>query len=525
MKPFAYMQKIVTTLFLILFSLQLDAQNFKIEESSALDEIKGGWLKIIQLKNGNTATVHITYEEGMNVLIFDITRRLITQKNIRPLYEGNSELNGSSDIEGIYSINNDIVVFVSTYKKDLTHLFRITIDGTNGSLKDETDIGKSLDKTINFSGYSIQKDTDSDNYGIILRSAKRIDLVHYGMDHKIINRAFYGPDDNRVTAISITDFIVIGDHKLIACADLVFGNKRERVLAMLSLGKGSSALKTKQLDFTENKTFSGGLIRYNKQNDLLVMVIHNMPWDRYNRGREYGGATLLFVDALTLSVSFMKDVTFPNVNTEYKKIFGQKENYLGVLHDLEINQNGTYTLLYEQSYIKYSNSTSGVSTNYLEATAASVLNEKANETNAWLLPKSHAAFRNSDPRGDYQPLYISRRRYMAQTLRDGNNYKSFSFVNGKTGNYIFFNDSEENVENIKKGKLTTVVGISSCDAFVNTLSNEGLKKEFLFGPPKGGQHNYVMFAVSDYNSANGTYAALKVENNKETVMKVIWITL
>jgi hypothetical protein len=125
----------------------------------------------------------------------------------------------------------------------------------------------------------------------------------------------------------------------------------------------------------------------------------------------------------------------------------------------------------------------------------------------------------------YEPLYISQRQGSAQAMIGGNQYKSFSYVNGKGTNYIFLNDLVENIEKVTKGDIETVSSISECDAFVYSLTGERFKKDLLFGKPVAKSHSFAMFSVSDFNPTTGIYATLKLENNRGKKLKVIWLKL
>jgi hypothetical protein len=168
-------------------------------------------------------------------------------------------------------------------------------------------------------------------------------------------------------------------------------------------------------------------------------------------------------------------------------------------------------------------------TTILGTIAIAVLDEKLQESYNYLIPKSHQVINQpvtaGIPMQDYAPLYISNRKETAQLLGNSNQYKSFSYVNGKHGNYIIFNDESEKLESIKKGKLTTNIGISSSDAFICTLRNENLNRDFMFGEASKKRHDFVMFTVADYDIDTGIYTTLKMDNVNGKKMKVIWVKL
>ncbi len=519
------LKSIPTIVISILLLPALYAQTLSIEESQPMSEARSGWLKLVQLKNGNTALLNITFEEGIKIWLYDKSRVLIAESVIKPAYGENGMLTRSSSIESVFAIGDEIALFVSTVVDKVYVLQRVRIDGKNGSLLKTEEIGRALENSY-VSSYVVRKDPDSDYYGVgihyVMESgkSKRIEFIHYSTNHQPLSRAFYNTPDQQFKYMWLIDFVVIGDQRLVSSV-YVFnvGEKKETFISLGSLEKGSLNFKLKVLGFTAGMEFSG-ILRYNKNANLMALMGLDLVESK-SGSRSYS-CTLSLVDLNTFSMVHTQEVGVAKINESYKKIFDTKRDIRCVPEDFYINDDGTYAIVFESSYAKESTYATTV---YLESMAVSFLNEKAQDAGSCLIPKSHAVFLNTVPHEDYRPLYISRRQRTAQSLRDGNNFKSFVYVSGKTGNYIFYNEVMENLEKIKKGRLTTIQGISSADAFICTTTGGNLKTDFLFGKPAEDTHNFAMYTVSDYDAATGVFATIKVENNKGKRQKIVWVKL
>lgn len=61
--------------------ITLNSFSQKQDKSVAFEEPLG-WSKLVQLKNGNTFFVEFTKKEGINVMLFDATRKKITSEKL-----------------------------------------------------------------------------------------------------------------------------------------------------------------------------------------------------------------------------------------------------------------------------------------------------------------------------------------------------------------------------------------------------------------------------------------------------------
>lgn len=99
-----------------------NAQFKQLAEGPKFEEPETGFVKIVQMKNGNTVYFHLTPKDGISLRVYDATHaekaavtynptfeRVKMPKRDGPFWPGEN----SENIKGIFGINNDLVVFIS----------------------------------------------------------------------------------------------------------------------------------------------------------------------------------------------------------------------------------------------------------------------------------------------------------------------------------------------------------------------------------------------------------------------------
>lgn len=501
----------------------LNAQKFQIEESVPFVEPEDGWIKMIILTNGNTALVHFTLEDGVKVRLYDPTRKLTYEKMVNPNYGNDGKIKKrGSDFQNMFSIGTDIVIF---YRSVLDHtpvLYRLIIDSKNGTLVKEEEIGRlskygmevGLDHPDQF---FVRKDKNSDHYAVgLFRSNEQIELRHYNGRHEAINQGFYLSPNDEFKYMELVDFIVVGGEKVIACAYVYNKGKDEAsYLSIARMEKGSKSIAVKQLDFTADMTITNGILRQVPGTDLVALL--GLSRARSKGYTTYYAAFLSFLNTSTSAIEYTKTIENPGIRKAHEQIFGSGEDFTGIPQDFYVNEDGTYTLVFEELTTMTQKYTT---TTILGSTGVTVLDKNAKELYSYVIPKMQIIYN-----ADYKPMYLSYRDEGAQRLLEGQQYKSFAYVNSAKDKYIFFNDLSENLEKIKKGKLTKVTTISDTDGFSYALKDGKVERNWMFGESPNGGHAFAMFAVSDYDPVSGTYATVRLQNHKEKKMQVIWMRL
>jgi len=561
-----FMKKIATVLLLSLLCmgyLPMYAQFKIVAEGPEFEEPEEGFAKILQLKNGNTFYIHITPKDGINIRVYDINKKEKVS-TISPSYDN---LKGDDVVESVFEINNKVMVFLNKSEDRVIKLYRLIIDGTTGKLVQQKVIAErqKFDKEIlryhnpfpnqrelqQFDFFSIRKDQYSDNYAIAAfndgepDATKRLEIIHFDSDNNEINRKFCFLKNS--TNCRFIDMAVIGTEKV--CAFVVFTDKKELKNHMMALiEKGVPEIIFTDLPISNDifslfkeaeynlywRKFFFGTAKYNPVSHKIIYLetgimslIKHLSWD----SRKVDCFSTLHI----IDPEKLKTQSIPNfkpaekLNVAYKEILDIKQNYNGIPQKLIVKDDGSFTVVFEETVFLYDNSGNGTD---LGSIAVSAYNQDGALKSEYLIPKSHFIINHR-----YSPLYLSERELGAQKLFKGNQFKSFDIIDAPKNEYILFNDSKRNndVENARKTtrfgtgnrtKLIKVIGVTAeCDAFMYKLTGTDVlpKREYLFAEMDK-ERALALLTISDYNKKNNTYATLMLDKKNiiSKMVSIVW---
>lgn len=516
-------------------SLLIVKSQFKIVgESQVFDEPDGGFSKLLLLKNGSTLFFHCTLKDGVDVKVFDPARKE-KSNHFDPSYEKLKNAN----CEAAFEINGDVVVFISDVQDKTPILHRLVINGKTGGLKSQEQVAEVpklnmrenyalSDRLTNRADFFVRKDPNSDYYALAVMKSfegernKNIEVTYYGPNNKPIGKATLTSPNVKYQYIEYIDMAVLGKDKINMLAFASTTTKKGEVTASsLVLCSVASGGKTtmKEIDFAKNYDVTGGIVRVNPvTNKMITLAAVKSETDR--------GKYDTYIGTLDLATETMENFNKVHplaASTKNQAIFGKKNPYAGYPQNLFVNNDGSYSVVFEEMSATYTRieMTTSVST-MLGTIAVANYDKEGAEINSYLLPKSQKLYDDL-----YLPFYHSQMNGSAQKLNKGNQFKSFSYLNGKEKLYILFNDVEENIENIPKGKLQMVSGVGGCEAFYFNLAGDNVvpDRQFVFGKPeKKSEHQLCLFAISDYNRETNQYVTMKLEKDgRDKAVKIVWM--
>jgi len=523
------MKKVLLILALFInCSLLSEAQFKQIAQGPTFTEPEEGYAKILQMKNGSVFYLSTYFKTGIDIRIYDAAHAQKVVTGITP----SSKITKFQEVESIFEINNDIILFLSDIDDHAPVLYRLTIDGNTGKLKEEKTIatmkkaGGQLVNTADIRFFSVSKDPDSDNYAIAFYNMsepereKRLEIVHYGNDHTEISRVFcISPDVDR-SFLLYMNMTVINSEKvyafLFSTKEKYFFAKKGNVL-MATIEKGS-ALNYSKVNFPDDLLVKGGLSRYNPvTKNIIQFTLAKVNFSEY-------AIYATIIDPVTKKMQLMTDLgSGEKMNAAYKERFDKKNGYSGMPQNLIINDDGGFSVLYEEMMVQtQSGQYGGRIDTKLGKVAVVTYDKNGDVVSSYLVPKEHWNIFQG-----LAPFYLSRREGTAQQLYRGNQYKSFVYLNGTNKNYVLFNDSERNNE-VKKDKFFEVERISDCDAFMYKLNGNEIfpKREYAFGKPADAkEHNLLMYSISDYDKKNNVYVTLRLDKETRTSkdVKLVWL--
>lgn len=517
--------KTITTALLLFFlciaCLPTHAQFKIIAEGPKFLEPETGFVRLIQMKNGNTVYFHLTPKEGVNLRVYDASHK----EKIATSFELDFERakisskegamfpnNNEESIDAIFEINNDLVVFMTEFEKKMSNSYKFIVDLTTGKLKETKNI-------ISEKGWSaskpwIKKDKYTDNY--LVDDYK--DLVCYNGNHQEIFRKSHVSAERK--DIYIINAVVTGDNQAFYFY-LESLKKAGENLYVAGSKKGSSEMVYTKLNIPEGLTYrkSRMIAKYNPVSKKIVFLTVGETAGK--NGGDYI-PILNIIDPETLKVDNIQ-LFGPSteLQVQYKERYDTKKDYIGLPQDIFINKDGSMSVIYEE--MLHQSTSSGNYTRHdmrLGKLIIVTLDKDGKFLSNYLVPKAHwYTF------SDLDIFYQNELKGRAQELWRGNQYKSYAYLNSPQGQYILFNDTERNNE-VTKDKFAEVQSVSDCNAFVYKLTPGKLfpQREYLFGKPEK-ENTIAMFLVSDCDTATNTYVTLKLakESARDKMINLVWL--
>lgn len=534
----------------------LIAQQPKVSLSQAFEEPNDGWNKVLQLSNGNTFFFHFTKKEGIEVIVFDPAHKVISQKLLTSEL-WNPRAMRQTIVEGLYEINGQPVLFIQQLLDKTPTLFRLRIDAKTGELEKEKQIGK-MERyksgsawAIAFGGVDasdvfVEKDPASDAYavayfnGFAKESGKRIEVVHYSGEHKILNRAYYF-DSTAESPFKYVKFIgmtVLGDRQVNVCTygfnTEKSGGKDSRVVVS-KLAKNEPAFRHNMLDFSDDFRDTKAIMRYNPGTNMIQLLTLTLMQTKSkffsNKNSSYYLTLLSFVDPENLTVAFTKPMLGEKVSSYAMSHFDVKEGYSGMPQNMIINEDKSTTLLMEEMTTQTTTQNGRVvrQQTFLGNIGISELNDRGTEESGYMLPKLQAAS------GQIPPLYISHKSQGFWTYHGGggimgmasnNAFMSYDYIDAGKDRYIIYNDYPANLRRENSTKRKTVAAISDAHTVCFKIK-DGHADQFLpFGNADDDRvSNFSYIESSDFLPATKTYATLVVRRDgRKKDAHIAWIT-
>ena len=537
------MKKILYLLLAVLLcSSQLMAQATHIEKSEAFDEPGDGWNKVLMLKNGNTFFFHFSRKDGIEINVFDKSRKVTSTKEITSdLWETKKMRN--TLIAGLYEISNEAVLFMVQMEGRLPTLYRLRFNGITGDLVKEEAVGTLPKvKLIQFGDevntVYIEKDQESDCYAAIFFNNQvgdkdeRIKVMHFDGSHNKINEAFYDCPNDDFRFLKFIGAVVDGNKRVFLST---YGAKtlkgKEGNVFISSLKVGDKAFVTKPLKFSDDFKDTRSLMEYNRTNNTIQLMTLSFTKGRVSfMGNEAMGqymSIMSYIDPETLELKGVKPMAGNKVNEYVRNNVNAKRDYRGLPQQMVINKDGSTTVLSEEQTQEITVDQNGnmvQALTLLGAIGINELNADGTEKNGYAMLKMQAAG------GLFNPLYISSRSKgrwaYTQGAADYNSYLSYDYVNTDKGRYIIFNDNPKNFDKDEDQKSRKVVtNVNKLNTICYSLNGDKVNKFYLFGNPEDkDQSNSCHIEASDTDPVTGTYATIMIERNgRDRQAKMVWV--
>ncbi|RAJ79253.1 hypothetical protein CLV59_106314 [Chitinophaga dinghuensis] len=538
------MKYISSLLALILcYTLAVNGQNPTVALSNEFEQPGDGWDKLLQLKNGNTCYLHFSRTTGLEVRMYDRKRVQTSMDTVHSQLWNSSDLE-NTEIDAIYQINGQPVIFLQQLVKDIPEVFRLVLDENTGKLLKEDKLGE-LPSVRNRTMFAqnneashdcyVEKDQRSDYYAVALFSGteiqpgeneqRRIFVYHFSPEHQLINTGYFYMQDATFSYFSYIHMAVDGERK-VYMATTGFNGKRKSgnaqskvVFSMLC--RDSTAFAHNVIPYSFNYNQVSGLVKVVPAFKEIRLLLH-VPSER---GSSNSG-TLMNIFTEDGKLRKHPVLSYPELSRNVEMNLNYKDNYNGIPQNWIMNNDGSSTLMLENlSYFKQGNNQiMNLHTNMGDAGVAE-LDTLGKEDATWSLGKYQVIT------GTCQPFFQHRRSKSEWSFRNKiaalnlSTYVSYDFVNFPDLTFVLFNDYLQYLDTGGGDKTKKPLKFADDANFVcYRYYNKKIERMYLFGQPEVSKRYACMLGASDYNERSRVYATVmlsRIGTNKKAA--IAWI--
>ncbi|MGN7823872.1 hypothetical protein ACTJJB_27360 [Chitinophaga sp. 22536] len=533
----------VVWLCLFLIPAGLYAQVPVVTLGPAMEEPLDGWDKLMQLKNGHTFWLHFSKKEGMRVTVYNAKHEQIAADSVGGSLWNAADLE-STEIDGIYEINGQPVIFLQQLVKYVPVFFRLVLDPQNGKLLREDKLGelstvqhRSVYVQENLASHDcyVEKDPDSDYYAVAFFNGaeiqrndsirERIRVTHFSPSHELLNTGLYYLPDTTYSYFSYISLSVHGKDK-VYMSTVGFNAKRKgnepwSKVIFSALSPDSATFAHHVLDYTANFGDVSGYQQYLPARDEVKLLL-------YAPGQRSDGSSGIFLNTLLSSGKLRKhqQLSFPELGKNVQLNLGYKEDYKGAPQRMFWQPDGSGTLLLETltRYKQGNTQINKLHTNMGDIGVA-LLDSTGRENETLAVSKYQSIT------GVCEPFSLHRRMKSEWVFRNKiaalntNTYLSYDYVNIPNATFVLFNDYLQYLDSGGQDKVKKPLKYTTDANFVcYRFYNGKMERLFLFGTPEVTKGYYCMMGASSYDQAQRVYATVMISRKgTEKQACVAWI--
>ncbi|KAA2238639.1 hypothetical protein F0L74_20660 [Chitinophaga agrisoli] len=498
-----------------------------------------GWDKLVLLANGNTCYLHFDKSDGIQTALYNANRELLASDKISGKGWDTRDMN-DTEIDGVYEINGQVVIFLQQLIKYKPNLFRIVIDGNTGHWVQEDKIGElptvlhrdaiALNNLASHDFY-VAKDPYSGHYAVAFFAGgelsrketprERIKVLHFAPDHQLLNQAFYTlPDSTTYPYFSYLDMAVQGKNSVYLCT-VAFNTKKmedrpQSEVWVSALKAGQTEFTHQPMGYTANFGNAYADLQWSPVTQKLQLLLLAAPEAKAKPDeRRY---FMNYLDAATCALLQQRPLQLDKI---------APGPYSGQPQLMTVQPNGITTLQLEQMQ-EFSQGKNVY--NMLHTTLGDVgicsISPAGQEDSGYVVPKQQVA------NGGFQPLYLQRKNRGAWVFRNRvpalntTPYLSFDYIHTAHGDYTLFNDYLQFLD--RGGQFEDrkpLRYLTEANIICYYHSGAQTERMFLFGKPETDKAYYCMLGASDRKAGENKYATILITRTAaEKKAQIAWIT-
>lgn len=537
-----YYIRLAALLFLLCPVTVLWAQVPVVTLSPAFDEPLDGWDKLMQLKNGNTVYLHFSKKEGLKVAVYNAQRELIATDSTAGALWNAADIE-STEIDGIYEINGQPVIFLQQIVNYIPVLYRLVLDPQTGKLIKEDKLGELL--TIRHKSVYVQenlathdcfveKDPHSDYYAVAFFNGgevqrndsirERIRVLHFSPGHELINTGLYYLADTAYSYFSYIHMSVQGKEK-VYMGTVGFNAKRKSTepwskVIFSALSPDSASFVHRELDYTANFGDVTGYVQALPVRGEVRMLL-------YAPGQKADGSSGIFMNTLQAG-KLRKHVqlSFPELSKNVQINLAYKDDYKGAPQRFIMQEDGSGTLLLETlTRFKQGNTQVNKLHTNLGDIGIALLDTAGRENETLAVSKYQTIT------GVCEPFYQQRRAKSEWVFRNKiaalntNTYLSYDYLTIPGASFVLFNDYLQYLDTGGQDKVRKPLKYAADANFVcYRFYNGKMERLFLFGTPEVTKGYYCMMGAADYRPDNRVYATVMISRKgTEKKAAIAWV--
>jgi hypothetical protein len=539
-------------LFFLLFTSQTYAQAPTqapaVQLSATFAEPGEGFDKILLLQGGNTCYLHFDKKQGIIASIYNDQRVAVATEAIKGQLWDASGLN-DTEIDGLFAINNQVVIFLQQLVKYKPNLFRLVLDGSTGKLLKEDKLGElptvlHRDVAIqdNFASHDfyVSQDPNTGYYAVAAFTggelqrkespAERVQVSHYSPDHQLIRQRYFAVSAENYPYLAYLDMLVTGGDK-IYLATVALNNSRKNskdtsaLVVISALGKTDSSFNHTILPYTANFADVHASLQYASGVNTLQALVTTS--NNQTAKTPVTAAYMNYLDAGSLLLKQSNALSSDRITAFAREKMKYTSSFNGQPQALITRADGSSTVLQESMSIfssSGSNSWNKMHT-YLNDIGVGELDANGQEQSGYAVMKMQVA------NGTFEPLYFQRRKKGQWIFRNRiqalntTPYLSYEYLPASKATYIIFNDYLAYLDQggtFQDKKPMRYLYEANTVCYKCTAA--GQERLFLFGTPETFKGYYCMLGASDYDEKKSLYATLMItRKGEEKKACVAWV--
>jgi len=538
-----YTRKWLLLLPILCYAFLTRAQNPVVNLSTEFEVPGDGWDKLLQLKNGNTCYLHFSRTAGLEVRMYNNKREQLSSDTLQTNLWNSRDLE-NTEIDAIFQINGQPVLFLQQLVNDTPRIFRLVLNENTGKLQQEQLLGelpsvrlKTAFAQNNVASHDcfVEKDQRSDYYAVAFFAGheilpgenvkRRIVVRHYSPQHELINTGYFYMQDSAFAYFSYIH-MAVQDSRDVYLATTGFNTKKRNnsswsKVVLSRLTPDSTAFSHNVIAYTHNYDNVSGLVKTVpafKEVRLLLFV----PSER--KGGNSGTLMNIFTEEGKLRKHPV--LSYPELSRNVETNLNYKDKYEGIPQNWIMNNDGSSTIMMENlSYFRQGNNQLANMHSNMGDAGVAELDTLGKEDATWSLSKYQVIT------GTCQPFFQHRRSKSEWSFRNKiaalnlNPYVSYDFLNFPDVTFMLFNDYLQYLDTGGSDRVKKPLKFADDASFVcYRYYNKKIERMYLFGMPEVNKRYACMLGASDYNAATRTYATILLKR-EGTVKKaaIAWI--